>query len=440
MKWPVALALALALASPGVRANGRAPVTNGIYFRPGDAHALYIRTTFGLLISHDDGCDVRWVCERAIGYGGLFDPRYAIDDDGTIFAGTYAGLQISHDGGCSFTTSTALPPDTWIDAVDLGPTGELWLGTASSGAPNDVYASSDGGRTFASRGRRSGTIWWKSVKVAPSDARRVYIAGYQVAGVRPGGGAMLPAAHVLRSDDDGAHWIESPLASVRYGSTPIVLIGAVDPRDSGVAYLISIAANPPVGDRLYRTGDGGATWREVLATTGPIASVVVHDATTVLATTQLAGSFVSRDAGATFAPLPHAPQLACLAQRGDGVLIGCASNWAPDQMALATSRDGGATWQRLWQLGQLSGPLACPAGTAEHDVCAQQPWTMLQAQFGAKAPRCPAPPPPPAPHPHPAAVTKTAAKHGCCDAGGTSGGGLLLAAVLALGLGRRRHS
>src|SRR5437879_1853679 len=133
-----ALVLALALAASAAHAGGRAPLTNGVYFRAGDPHSLYVRTTFGLLISHDDGCTMRWVCETAIGYGGLFDPKYAIATDGTIFATTFSGLRVSRDGGCTFTTNASLPADTWIDALELAPSGEVWIGTATSGAPNDV--------------------------------------------------------------------------------------------------------------------------------------------------------------------------------------------------------------------------------------------------------------------------------------------------------------
>src|SRR5678816_4665147 len=81
-------------------ANGRPPITNGVKFRPGDNHSLYVATTFGLLVSHDDGCSFRWVCEQNIGYGGTFDPQYRIATDGAIFATTFTGLRVSRDGGC----------------------------------------------------------------------------------------------------------------------------------------------------------------------------------------------------------------------------------------------------------------------------------------------------------------------------------------------------
>ena len=106
MRWLVAVVLAPAVAL----ADGRAPLTNGVHFQPGDDRSIYVATTFGLLISHDDGCSFRWVCEQNIGYAGTFDPRYRIASDGAIFATTFTGLRVSRDGGCSFTTATSEAP------------------------------------------------------------------------------------------------------------------------------------------------------------------------------------------------------------------------------------------------------------------------------------------------------------------------------------------
>ncbi|HEV7557267.1 MAG TPA: hypothetical protein VGO00_17490, partial [Kofleriaceae bacterium] len=143
------IALCLLVAGGVAHANGRAPTTNGMYFKPGDAHSLYVRSTFGLLISHDDGCTFDWVCEDNIGYSGNFDPDYAITSDGTIFATTPHGLRASHDGGCSFATVT---PDESVDSLDLSSTGAVWIGTATAGVSNDIYQSIDGGATFQSVG------------------------------------------------------------------------------------------------------------------------------------------------------------------------------------------------------------------------------------------------------------------------------------------------
>lgn len=210
MRLVLAALLVFALCAGGravSHANGRAPATNRVYFGPTDNQSIYVRTTFGLLISKDDGCTFHWVCEQNVGYGGTFDPKYAIAADGTIFATTFTGLRVSRDGGCTFTTATAELPvgapgriaDVWVDALDIGPNGEIWIATAETGKPNDIFSSKDGGATFSSRGMLSPTIFWKSVKVARTDPQRVYITGYEVTTASDGG--MTPVAHVFASSE-----------------------------------------------------------------------------------------------------------------------------------------------------------------------------------------------------------------------------------------------
>jgi hypothetical protein len=116
--------------------------------------------------------------------------------------------------------------------------------------------------------------------------------------------------------------------ATRSGSAArLIYVRAVSPADANVVFLQSLAAAPPIGDRLYRSIDGGLSFSEVLVTTDPITDVVVHDATTVIAATQ-SGSFRSTDGGATFQPL--AIPLACLGQRSDGAMYGCMSSFAGD--------------------------------------------------------------------------------------------------------------
>ena len=411
-------------------ANGRAPLTNGVHFRPGDIHSLYVATTFGLLISHDDGCTFRWVCEDNIGYGGPFDPKYRIAQDGAIFATTFSGLRVSRDGGCTFTTATADQPaddpgriaGSWIDAIDIGPTGEVWVVTANNSGPNNVFRSTDDGVTFEPRGLPSPTIWWKSVAIAPARAQRIYATGYEVAPTTANA-AALPTVHLEITDDDGASWAEAPLTGVVLAAMPQIYVVGVDHTNPDLVYLASSGANPPSGDRLYRSIDGGATWSEALATTAPILDVALEQAGGVLVATLGGGSLRSDDRGATFAPMASSPQLACVGQRDDGAVYGCGANWQPDFEAVARSTDG-TTWDKVFRFVELAGPVECATGTPEHDTCGGQ-WPALQAQFGATGPTCNAPPADDTPVPK--------RSGGCCDAGATTAGGLGAIGALALG-------
>ncbi len=431
-----ALLLAGSLYPAVAHGNGRPPSTNGVHFRPGDRSSIYVATTFGLLISHDEGCSFRWVCEDNIGYGGTFDPKYRVARDGTLFATTFTGLRVSRDGGCSFATATADLPvddpgriaDRWIDAIEIGPTGEIWVATADNGKPNNVYRSTDGGVTFAPRGMASSTIWWKSLRIAPTRAARIYATGYQVAGTYADGGQMPPTAHFETSDDGGETWTPSPLAGVRLGPSPQVYAMGVDHENPDVVFMISAGANPP-GDVLYRSTDAGATWTEVLATPASILDVSLTDAGSVGVAVLGGGWFQSRDHGATFAAPGGAPRLACVGQGPDGALYGCGANWEPDFQAVTRSTDG-TTWSKVFRFIDLAGPLECPAGTAEHEKCDAQ-WTSLQQQFGARGPQtgqCAAPQPDVTLPPSPPAT----AAGGCCETGASSAGQLGGLAALAL--------
>lgn len=435
----VRMLFALLAVASTAHANGRPPRTNGVHFRPNDPHSMYVSSTFGLLISHDDGCTMQWVCESNIGFGGPWDPKYAIAADGTIFATTFEGLRVSRDGGCSFATATAeLAPGSanriagiWIDALDIGPTGEVWVGTAESGQPNDVYVSGDNGVSFRSTGLSSSTIYWKSIRVAPSNATVVYASGYET--------PSTPKAHVRHSIDGGHTWTPSDLAGVQYGSTPITLVGAMDPTNPDVVYLISQGA-AQAGDKLYRSSDAGGKWVEVLTTTGPISGVVIVDAQTVFVTTlmQSGTTFVggpvyrSTTAGTMFEPMANAPQLACLGVAPGGDLIGCAANWEPDFAAVVRSTDGAASFAKVWRFVELAGPLACAAGTAEEDTCHQVQWETVKTQFGATGPTCGANIRDGAPD-----GTATPKSSGCCDAGGGPWS-VVWAGMLAWWLTRRR--
>ncbi len=78
--------------------------------------------------------------------------------------------------------------------------------------------------------------------------------------------------------------------------------------------------------------------------------------------------------------MPNEPQLSCLGISPDGNMIGCAANWMPDYEAVARSLDGAQTWSKVWRFVELAGPLQCPAGTAEYDICDQQQWSSQQQQ------------------------------------------------------------
>jgi uncharacterized protein (TIGR03382 family) len=427
----IALALGLAVVPQSALANGRAPITNGVFFRPGNNTDIWVRTTFGLLVSHDDGCTFRWICEQNVGYGGIFDPTYAVAADGTIYATTYAGLRVSRDGGCTFTTATeSLLEGTpgriagrYGEAIDVTATGDVWLGLTDAAMTNGIYRSTDAGETFQTMGTVPSGIQWKSLRVAPSDPLRIYATGFEF--------ATDATAFFYRSVDGGAMWEPMPTTSFVFGSSPLARVVGVDPQDAAIVYVATIESSGPPnpGDRLYRSSDGGATFTEVLVTTNAITDVLVRGSSVIVATK--VGGFTSTDRGVTFGAANAALEYGCLGERADGRLFACGANWGPDFKAIGQSADG-ASWDKLFRFVEMAGPVECPAGTPQADTCGPM-WPVFEEQFGTKGPTCGAnvvdAPPEMKPE-----------SGGCCDAVGGAGGSAFLGVLVGAGLLRRRRT
>ena len=75
-------------------ANGRPAGTSTINFEQGHPDHIAAGMTFGLVLSNDGGATWRWMCEKTVGYGGLWDPDYAYSSSGGLFATTFDGLKV----------------------------------------------------------------------------------------------------------------------------------------------------------------------------------------------------------------------------------------------------------------------------------------------------------------------------------------------------------
>lgn len=422
-------ALGLCLSAGAASANGRFPAAVNVRFQPGDSDTIIMPVTFGLLISHDDGATFHWVCEAAIGYSGTYDPAYAVAANGDIYATTFDGLQVSHDGGCSFEpTGAPLDGSTFVSDVEIAADGRVWAATSSGAAPNDVYVADDG-ETFTSAGLMNPDVWWESVRSAPGDAQRLYVSGYM-----PGDADTPPAALLESSTDGGATWNPLPVTDFTFGAQPQLFIMGVSPGDPDVVYARVAAVNVPSGDALYRSDDAGASWTKVLDMTDAIRAFLIEPDDTVIAGTVSPCPGEQQDAmhgcvkisrgGGAFEPAGSAPEMACLGRRGDGTLFSCGSNWEPDNFALARSTDDGDSWQKVVQFADIVGPLECPDGTTQHDVCDQQNWELVCQMVGAPCPGGDGD----------AGVGGGGGGGGCCRVGGAELGDTVPALLAVLGL------
>jgi hypothetical protein len=458
--------------------NGRPSATSTIHWQASDPKRIAAGLTFGVILSQDGGATWQWMCEKAVGYGGVYDPDYAYTASGALFATTFNGLRVMRDG-CVFGSTP--PGTTFVSQVTIAPDGRVFYAAAD---PHDgnIYQSSDDGMTFpisAAPGRAND--WWESLTFATD--QRVYLAGYRfqshcVAGTvgagddcitdadcplieprRKAGGTCADATKVyllMRSDDGGASF------------TPELRLGLPEALGGSVLSIVGVdASNPDIvyarvrarTDVFYISTDGALTWRPILEEPEH-ASFVARKSGEIVVATQLSGSKRSLDHGTTWSDLASPPHIGCLYESPDGDIWACTQNFAQQMtdMQPAIPSDGFgimkstdlATWTGVLRFQDIAAPVSCPAGTAQHDQCIEKDmgmpsvWCCLAMQLGIAMPgaecsgrlACVAMPdgPPPvdgvikSPPPPPSG--------GCCDAGELAS---MWLALPILGLLRRRR-
>jgi photosystem II stability/assembly factor-like uncharacterized protein len=227
--------------------------------------------------------------------GGSVASLLACGDD--VLALSAAAVHCSVDGGLSWSTLSAGQPSPPLYA--LGRTERsLFVGGAGG-----LFRSRDRGRSW--RGVLSGA----EVTSVAVTADHILLAGTDTDGI-------------LRSEDDGETWTSG---------NPGLL-------ELSVLCLADGFAGTASG--LYRSVNGGRSWREVQLANEPVAvECVCASGRIVLAGTDAAGAFVSADAGRTWSPVPvDEPSISALAvDRNQVALAG------PGGVYI--SRDGGQSWE-----------------------------------------------------------------------------------------------
>jgi photosystem II stability/assembly factor-like uncharacterized protein len=165
----------------------------------------------------------------------------------------------------------------------------IYVGTPDGG----VWKTDDGGATWDTRFESQPTLSVGDVAIDPNDPKIIYVAtsdpfGYNV----PFWGGTYSVG-VRKSPDGGQHWTKTGL-HWKVGQQRTIRRLVIHPTDG----KILLAAT---SDGLYRTTDGGATWKLILAASAYDAQFQPNDGNIVYATTTQV--LKSTDAGATFTPL-----------------------------------------------------------------------------------------------------------------------------------------
>lgn len=367
--------LALLCSTGDARANGRFPQAQAIVTVPGgDGATVFLRATFGILVSRDGGKSWRWICERALGYEGAWDPPIAVTRDGRLWVGLERGL-VSTLEGCTVSAATELAGEQIVD-LTTDPKGEtLWALTGAPDKRGAVWRRSPGGTDGGARWERMGLmpedIHPMTLEVAPSKPSRIYVTAQPYGTVR---------GWLWRSDDGGKTFTGGKNELVHTGP---LFIAAVDPKDPNRVVLRHLHTT---GSTVLVTADAGKTFKETLSMTSAMFGFAKSaDGKTLYAGSGLAvdGIFRSADRGETFERVSNHGVL-CLHDASGGRLFVCENPFTLGAPGIALSTDQGRTVTPVATFADIQGPVACGADASAPDastgLCAES-WPETRAQF-----------------------------------------------------------
>jgi hypothetical protein len=375
-------------------ANGRFPAANEVFFSPTDATFVGIRTSFGILLSHDGGSTWYWLCEDTLGIAtSTEDPPIAMTEGGSLVAALSIGLDVSVDGGCDWSfvggplsgqiiKDVALRPDAPHTVLAITGTYEADAGDgAAPGFAQQVYQSVDDGVHWSAIGVPiDPSALVTTLDVAASDPNRLYASAVRQTTDPQSGLTTVRGASLFVSTDTGATWVERPIpfnpalaggaASVASDGTAI-FIAAVDPTNADRVYVRSDGMS-----QLFVTSDAGKTWSVALSLADPMLGFALSsDGSRVYAGSVGAGVLVASAATLSFAQVSTVHVQCLAAHRGD--LWACSDE--PSGFIVGQSTTGGASFApRLPTLLGITAPIRCPAD-AGASVCSS-------FDFGASPP------------------------------------------------------
>jgi hypothetical protein len=440
----------VALGSAVAAANGRFPASNQLLFSSGDPNLVILRTTYGILISHDNATTWSWLCEDALGLPptSSADPALGLTGSKALVAGIYRGLEVSADVGCTWTFAGGQLSGVLVSDVAVRPNTPHTLVAVESnyasnagadggvGYTNQVFESTDDGATWSPLGVPiDPSAFLTTIDVAASDPQRLYVSGYRTATSM----GATNGASLFVSVDAGAHWIERPLPAL-VGETS-AYIAAVDPSDADLVYVRTEGnAFAPSQSRLFVTSNAGQSFDVALAfaqldggvaASGQMLGFALSPDGSKVYAGSAEGLYVApraslADAAGAFTKVASI-HVQCLATRGSEL-------WAcSDEVSgfvAGVTNDDGMTFTPKLHLDGVASPLSC-AADATAAQCSGAEFQQLCATLGgcanddggADAADAGAPPPPP-----------TGKSSGGCSLLGGTGAPWTLCAGAAAGL------
>src|SRR2546426_5073991 len=273
-------------------------------------------------------------------------------------AGTISGLPARNIGSAAMSGRIAV-----LTAVDDGGRLTVYLGSASGG----VWKSINGGTTFKPVFDKEGTQSIGAVAVDPGNAKTVWVGtgeSWTRNSVSIGDG-------IYKSTDGGENWKNVGLKDSERISRILV-----DPRDGNTVYACVAGHlwDDSAERGVYKTTDGGQSWRKVLAGANPstgcgMIAMSSHDSRTLYASTwdfrrqgwtfrsggPGSGLFKSTDGGEHWSELTPASSKGLPAKPYGRIAVAVAPSKPQVVYAMIESKrsglfrsdDGGASWKAL---------------------------------------------------------------------------------------------
>jgi hypothetical protein len=385
--FAAAATAALLLHVAPAEANGRFPEANQISFAVHDPNIVYLRVTFGLLISKDRGKTWDWVCEQAIGFSGVEDPMYASTPNGTLIGTTFQGVTISRDLACTWDYAKGEPEKQVFIDLSQSPTDpKNVVAFASSYDKQDdagnilftskVYETKDEGASFtALGGALDSTLLGYTIDLTKSDPNRIYLTAVRNPGTQPKG-------FLLTSRNKGQAWEEVEIPFV--DTERAVFIAAIDPVNANRVYLrTSSGTDKPT--RLLTVDvdpDGGApVVKTVYTAQGALLGFALSpDGSKVWIGGQKDGLLQASTSDFAFTK-KSAVEVQCLSYAEDG-LWACSNE--KSGFAAGLSKDEGVSFETKLHFCDIRGPLACAPTSVQAEKCAPG-WSAQRAALNCLA-------------------------------------------------------
>jgi photosystem II stability/assembly factor-like uncharacterized protein len=263
--------------------------------------------------------------------GGRIDDFAVVESNpDIIYVGTASGgVFKTTNGGTSWEPVFDDQPNSTIGDVTVAPSDPsiVWVGTGeannrqSSSWGNGVYKSTDSGKTWKHMGLDA-TMHIGRIVISPADPNTVYVAA---------GGNLWGASKergIYKTTDGGKTWSNVLFVNEDTGATDI----AMDPDSPGTLIAAMYQRRRTVfgysgsgpGSGLYKTTDGGATWKKLekglpwdpdakkptaattTAATAAAAEKEPEDPESVKETGRIGVNFYRRNANIVYALIEHA--------------------------------------------------------------------------------------------------------------------------------------